>query len=73
MVPDVVYPGVAIETFMKCYTYKELSEKSKIKYASLLRKMKGISPFTIEEAKSIQKALDCKKPLEILFIKKGER
>lgn len=72
MIPDVIYPGVAIETFMKGFTYKELSEKTNIKYASLLRKMKGISFFTIEEAKSIQKALDSKRPLEILFIKKGE-
>ena len=64
------YPQVIIQMYLLDWDMRMLSSKSGIPYTSLTRKMRGASPMHLDEARKIQKALDCGMSLDVLFTEK---
>lgn len=64
---ECIYPEIYIQMYRRNLDSKKLSSLTGIGYASLRRKMRGITPFSIDEAKLIQKALNCRATLDELF------
>lgn len=69
---NIVYMQVMIQCYLLGWDKRKLAEESKIPYTSLLRKLRGVSPLHLDEAKKIQKALNCGLSLDELFSKRGE-
>lgn len=64
---ECIYPEIYIQMYRRNLDSKELANLTGINYTSLRRKMRGITPFKLDEAKSIQKALNCRATLDELF------
>ena len=62
-----MYLNVKAELARREMTLVDLSNVTGIKYMSLIRKINGQSPLTLDEAKSIKEALRIDTPLDELF------
>lgn len=62
-----MYANLNAELARQNMTLIELSKKTGIKYATILRKLNGISPISLGEAKTIKNALGVDATLDELF------
>lgn len=62
-----MYSNVKAELARKSLTVVDLSNKTGIRYQSLVDKINGKYPLTLEEAKTIKSALEVDIPMEELF------
>lgn len=69
---ECVYLQVMVQMYMKGWDSRMLAEKTGIKYTSMRRKLRGMAPLRLEEARLIQQALGCAMPLEELFARRKE-
>ncbi|MBR5110089.1 MAG: hypothetical protein IK099_07825 [Clostridia bacterium] len=67
---ECVYLQVMVQMYMKGWDSRVLAEKTGIKYTSMRRKLRGMAPLQLEEARRIQQALNCPMPLEELFARR---
>ena len=67
MVHEVIYMNLYIEMIRNYINMRGLSAASGMTYVSLRRKMRGESPFLLEECLAIKAALHSEMPLETLF------
>ena len=67
-----MFVGINIERARDGLSIKELAEKSKIKYDTLLCKLNGKSEFTRSEMLDIQKVFSKRIPLDELFATEDE-
>lgn len=67
-----MYVQVDIELAASRMSRKDLAERSGIAYNTLLGKLSGKFPITLDECFAIKRALGSKKPLEKLFEKSEE-
>ena len=70
MVHEVIYMNLYIEMIRNHNTMRNLSETCGMTYVSLRRKMRGESPFLLEECLAIKAALHSDLPIETLFERK---
>ncbi len=61
------YPILQAQMVIRGITRRELAELIQISYVSMNRKMAGLTPFTLDEAMQIKKALGGEGTLEELF------
>lgn len=66
-----VYAQVMVQMFMKGWNMRQLAEVTGLSYVSLRRKLRGESPFMLEEAFAVRDALKVQMPLDDLFEKRG--
>ena len=69
---DCVYMQVLVQMYLKGWDNRILAEKSGITYTSIRRKLRGLAPLHLEEARRIQEALDCGMSLDILFARRED-
>jgi hypothetical protein len=62
-----MYSNVKAEMARKNLTAVELSNKTGIRYQTLIDKINGKYPLTLDEAKTIKSALEVDIPMEELF------
>lgn len=62
-----MYSNVKAELARKSLTVVDLSNKTGIRYQTLVDKINGKYPVTLDEAKMIKSALEVDVPLEELF------
>ena len=62
-----MYLNVKAELARRDMSLVDLSNMTGIKYMSLIRKINGKYPLTLDEAKLIKKSLEVDVPLEELF------
>lgn len=62
-----MYSNVKAELARKSLTVVDLSNKTGIRYQTLVDKINGKYPLTLEEAKTIKSALEVDIPMEELF------
>lgn len=62
-----MYSNVKAELARKSLTVVDLSNKTGIRYQTLVDKINGKYPVTLDEAKTIKSALEVDTPLEELF------
>lgn len=62
-----MYSNVKAELARKNMSVVDLSNKTGIRYQSLVDKINGKYPITFEEAKTVKSALNVNIPLEELF------
>jgi lambda repressor-like predicted transcriptional regulator len=62
-----MYGNVKAELARKSLSVVDLSNKTGIRYQTLVDKINGKYPVTLEEAKTIKSALEVEIPLEELF------
>ena len=67
---NCVYAQVMVQMFMKGWNMRQLAEETDISYVSLRRKLRGESPFLLEEAMKVRSALAVQMPLDMLFEKR---
>lgn len=67
---NCVYAQVMVQMFMKGWNMRQLAEETDISYVSLRRKLRGESPFLLEEAIKVRSALAVQMPLDTLFEKR---
>lgn len=67
---NCVYAQVMVQMFMKGWNMRQLAEETDISYVSLRRKLRGESPFLLEEAMKVRSALAVQMPLDTLFEKR---
>lgn len=69
---ECVYLQVMVQMYLKGWDSRVLAEKAGISYTSIRRKLRGTSPLHLEEARRIQKVLDCGMPLDTLFARRPD-
>ena len=69
---ECIYLQVMVQMYLKGWTSQTLAEETGISYPSLRRKLRGVSPLQLEEARRIRQALGCDLPLETLFAQRGK-
>ena len=62
------YPILQAQMAIRGMTRQVLAEQIRISYVSMNRKMAGLTPFTLDEAVRIKKALGTETALEELFV-----
>ena len=67
---ECVYLQVMVQMYMKGWDSRTLAEKSGMPYTSMRRKLRGMTPLHLEEARRIQEALDCGMSLDKLFARR---
>ena len=68
-----IYLQVLVQMYLKGWNSRDLAEKTGISYPSLRRKLRGAGALNLEEARSIQAALECRMPLDELFARREDR
>lgn len=69
---DCVYLQVLVQMYLRGWDSRTLAEKTGLTYTSVRRKLRGLSPLHLEEARRIQQALDCGMSLDALFARKDQ-
>ena len=69
---ECVYLQVMVQMYLKGWDSRELADKAGITYTSMRRKLRGTSPLHLEEARRIQRALDCGLSMDELFARRGD-
>lgn len=67
---DCIYLQVMVQMFLKGWDNQVLAEKAGLSYTSIRRKLRGLAPLHLEEARRIQQALNCGMSLDELFATK---
>ena len=67
-----MYTNIKIELVKKHWTLVDLAAAIGMRYQTLSEKMRGNSPFTLQEAIAIKQALGSDEPLEYLFAVNSE-
>ena len=67
---ECVYLQVMVQMYMKGWDSRTLAEKSGMPYTAMRRKLRGMTPLHLEEARRIQEALDCGMSLDMLFARR---
>jgi len=67
---ECVYLQVMVQMYMKGWDSRTLAEKSGMPYTSMRRKLRGMTPLHLEEARRIQEALNCGMSLDTLFARR---
>ena len=62
-----VYVQVMVQMCLRGWDSRDLADKTGLTYSSMRRKLRGIAPLRLEEARRIQEALDCGLSLDQLF------
>ena len=70
---DCIYLKVMVQMILKGWDNQALAEKAGMSYTSICRKLRGISPLYLEEARRIQQALNCGLTLDKLFEEKRKQ
>ena len=70
---DIIYRGVAAELVKQGKTRKEAAEHLGVSMGTLANKLRGVTPFTLDEAVALRDWLRPGCPLETLFEKNYER
>ena len=70
---DIIYRGVAAELVKQGKTRKEAAEHLGISMGTLANKLRGVTPFTLDEAVALRDWLRPGCPLETLFEKNALR
>ena len=70
---DCIYLQVMVQCYLRGLDSRSLAEKAGMSYTSLRRKLRGISPMNLDEAKKIQTALNCGMSLDELFSTRERR
>ena len=70
---DCVYMQVMVQMYLKGWDSRTLAVQAGLSYTSIRRKLRGMSPLHLEEARRIQKALNCGLSLDELFFRKDEK
>ena len=65
-----IYAQVMVQMFMRGWNMRQLAEETDISYVSLRRKLRGESPFTLEESFAVRDALQVELSLDALFEKR---
>ncbi len=68
---DCIYMQVMVQMYLKGWDSRMLADQVGMNYTTIRRKLRGLSPFNLEEAKSIQRALNCGMSMEELFTRKN--
>ena len=69
---DCVYLQVLVQMYLRGWDSRTLAEKTGLTYTSVRRKLRGLSPLYLEEARRIQEALDCGMSLDALFARRDQ-
>ena len=68
-----MYKNIEVELARKGWNKKMLSQKTKIAYNTLLSKLGGTYPFTLDECFLIKDALNASLTIEYLFRKSANK
>lgn len=68
---DCIYMQVMVQMYLKGWDSRMLADQVGMSYTSIRRKLRGLSPLHLEDAKSIQRALNCGMSMEELFTRKN--
>lgn len=68
---EYVFMEVQVQMLLKGWNSHLLADRTGISYPSLRRKMRGESPFTLDEAFRIRRALGCDMDLDALFARRA--
>lgn len=63
-----MYPNLNAELARKGWSKKMLAEKLGARYATILDKLNGKYPLTLNECKDVQEALQTDMPIDELFL-----
>ena len=66
------YLQVMVQMYLRGWDSHALAEKAGIPYATLRRKLRGVSPLHLEEARRIRAALGCDMTLDALFARRED-
>ena len=69
---ECIYTQVFIQMYLKNWDSQKLADLTGMSYTSIRRKLRGLSPLHLEEAKRIQRALNCGMSLDELFTRKTD-
>ena len=69
---ECVYMQVLVQMYLKGWDNRELAKEAGLSYTSIRRKLRGMSPLHLEEARRIQRALDCGMSLDELFVRRDK-
>lgn len=67
---ECVYMQVMVQMYLKGWDNRALADKAGLSYTSIRRKLRGMSPLHLEEARRIQQALNCGMSLDELFARR---
>lgn len=67
---NVIFCNLECEMLFNNMSIKELADASGMTYVSILRKLRGESPWQLEECMAVKKALNSDLPIETLFERK---
>lgn len=67
---ECVYMQVMVQMYLRGWDSRALAEKAGLSYTSIRRKLRGMSPLHLEEARRIQEALNCGMSLDDLFARR---
>ena len=62
-----IYPQLELQMYLRDLNGAILAKKANIPYYALRRKLRGTTPLNLDEAKKIQKIIDCNLTLDALF------
>ena len=68
---ECVYMQVMVQMYLRGWDSQKLADLTGISYTSIHRKLRGLSPLYLEEAKRIQRALNCGMSLDELFSRRN--
>ena len=69
---ECVYLQVMVQMYMKGWDSRKLADRAGMPYTSMRRKLRGMSPLHLEEARRIQEALNCGMSLDVLFARRDD-
>lgn len=69
---ECIYLQVLVQMYLRGLSSHELAERTGIAYPSLRRKLRGVTPLTLDEAMEIWAVLQRPMPLETLFARKEQ-
>lgn len=69
----IVFPYVELRMAATGRTRKSLAKELGISYGSIENKLRGLTPFTVEEAIILKKSIGACYPIELLFIRAEQR
>ena len=64
---ECIYMQVFVQMYLKGWDSHTLADRAGLCYPTLRRKLRGAAPLHLEEARRIQRALDCGLTLDELF------
>lgn len=69
MYDSIIYPKVVAYCHLRKMSIAQLAEKCNMGYATLRKKLQGLSSLTLDEAIYIRDKLECRLTIDDLFVK----